>query len=168
MEEQLPLLEKGTLCGEIRCRSDGFRTSFSIDVPAWSAGVKKVWLTGADGRQLLLGTLLPERGRMHLAKTLSHTALRAAGVEHPISGEINPGENDSPWQSLRTFTCPDPVVREAVGRLSQGGWRTERDQVVIRFPWRLDMPVPVTALFCLSQVRDGMWYIYLPKFDAAT
>lgn len=163
IEEQIPLMEKGVLCGEIRCQSDGFRTAFSIDVPSWGSGVKKVWLTGENGGKLLLGTLMPEYGRMRLSKTLSRSALRAAGADPPVSGEVNPGHPDGEWQSLKTFSHPDSIIRESVARLSNGFWKRQNGAIVVRFSWRLDMPVPVTALFCLSEVHDGNWYIRLPE-----
>ncbi len=162
IEEQIPLLENGTLCGEIRCRNEGFRTVFSIDVPFWESGVKKVWLIGADGGRLLLGTLMPENGRMRLTKTLSRSTLRSAGTDPPLSGEVNPGSFDGEWRSLNTFFHPDTIIQESVSRLSNGFWKRQDGGMVVRFSWRLDMPVPVTALFCLSEVHGGNWYIRLP------
>lgn len=161
MSEQIPLLENGVLCGEISCAGDGFRSVFSVDVPIWGihGSVKKVWLTGADGSRLLLGTLMPEGGRFRLCRTLSRSTLREAGVEPPFQGEVNPEEQPGEWQSLRTFTHPDPVIRESVARISGGCWKREGDALIIRFTWRVDMPVPVTALFCLCEVRNGQMYL---------
>lgn len=161
MTDQLPLMEQGILRGEVRCRSDGFRSTFSIDVPPWTAGVKKVWLVGPAGGRLLLGTLMPEQGRLRLTRTLSHSSLRTAGVEDPVSAEIDPGGAQNGWQSLRTFTSRDSIIQRSISTLPQGSWRREEGRVVVRFPWRVDMPVPVTALFCLSEVKDGAWYVFL-------
>lgn len=163
MEYQLPLTEGGLLRGEIYCRSDGFRCVFSIDVPPWGSGVKKVRLVGADGKQVLLGTLIPEQGRLRLQRTMSLSSLRGAGVERPVVGEVDSGPSTGGWQPLRTFTCQDKEVRELICRLHQGSWRLEGPFLEVRFPWRLDMPVPVTPLFCLSEVREEVWYIRLPK-----
>lgn len=160
MNESLPLTEEGFHRGEVQWASDGCRTTFTIDALFWSAGVKKVWLVGEGGARLLLGTLLPEQGRLRLSRTLSHSALRTAGLERILSAEIEGEAADMrQWQSLETFTCADSVLTAAVSKLTEGSWRQEGDVLTVRFPWRVGRSVPVSALFCLSEVKDGVWYV---------
>lgn len=167
MNEPLPLSEKGLPVGQVQRRDEGCRTTFSIDLPFRSSEVKKVWLVGEGGERLLLGTLAPEQGRLRLVRTLSHSSLRSAGLERVCAACIAPDEAapDPRWQSLDSFSSRDPLLNETVRSLPEGSWRREGDVLTVRFPWRVGCSVPVCALFCLSEVRDGVWYVRMRNLE---
>lgn len=163
MERELPLYENNTMRGHIVCRDEGCYMTFSIDVPLWGSGVKKVWLFSDNGAKLLLGTLAPERQRLRLKRRLSHSALRCCGMTAPSQGQVNPKAESDSWRSIKTLRTTDPVLSAGLAALSQGYWRREGGQLELRLPWSVGQPVPLIALFCLACPQDGWWLVTIPE-----
>lgn len=49
MAQTIPMEENGILCGSVDHRTEGCYVVFSVDVPQWGRGMKKVWLTADSG-----------------------------------------------------------------------------------------------------------------------
>ena len=65
--------------GTLTLRREGARVRMEAERPEDGQGLYKVWLHGDHGGKLLLGTLVPEQGRLMLRRTLSVDALERAG-----------------------------------------------------------------------------------------
>lgn len=159
-EKTLPLTEDGVHRGTLLCRDEGCYVTFSVNVPLWDRGLKKVWLVSESGGSLLLGTLVPEQGRLRLSRRLSHSTLRCCGMAEPAGAQVNPkAEPEREWQSIRTLKTPDPVLKDGLSGLEQGTWRRRQGQLELRFPWKVGEPVPLIGLFCLAEAGDGWWKV---------
>lgn len=163
MERRLLLLEGETVRGELCCRDEGCYLLCSVDAPVWEDGVKKVWLCGEGGGRLLLGTLLPERGRYRLSRRLSHSSLRCCGLHRLSRAEVNPGPEACPWRDLAHLSPPrDAALARALRSAPQGLWRRDGDRLLLRFPWQPGEPVPLMSLFCFGRATEGWWELSLP------
>ncbi len=163
MEHRLSLLEGSTRRGEILCQDEGCYITYSIDVPQWDDGVKKVWLCSESGGRMLLGTLIPEHRRFRLRRRVSHSTLRCCGMTRPDFGTVNPQALSGQWRSLRTFHSVDPVLSEGVTANPHGFWRREDQSLMLRFPWQPGQPVPLTSLFCFGTYQNGWWQISMAQ-----
>ena len=66
MEERMKMRGGGTLT----LRREGARVRMEAERSEDGQGLYKVWLHGDHGGKLLLGTLVPEQGRLMLRRTL--------------------------------------------------------------------------------------------------
>lgn len=164
MEQALPLTEYGVLRGRVIWRQEGCYRIFSVDIPPWDNEVKKVWLLSPGGGRLLLGTLVPESGRLRLRRRLSLSALRCCGMTQPSGAEVNLSTAAPPegWNSIRSLRLRDEALSAALAALPQGQWRSRNGAVDLRFPWSVGQPVPLVSLFCLAAPEDGWWTLTLP------
>lgn len=70
--------------GTLTLEEEGIRVRLWAVRPDDGRGLYKVWVRGRGG-SLLLGTLIPERGRLALSRTLSRSTLEQAGC-WPVTG----------------------------------------------------------------------------------
>lgn len=173
MEWDIPIYDQEILRGHLTANSQGLRTVFRADCPAWGEGIKKVWLKGSQG-SLLLGTLVPEGNRLRLERTISNAMLREKGLERCKWSEINMegGQTPSPaaatsgWAPVQTLSLPnmDPILAEAVRNMKNGLWRRESEGVCICCPWQIGQRMPCMPIFCFASYstrRGGMltWFL---------
>lgn len=162
MEQKLPLLEGDNRRGEVRCRSEGCYITYTVDTPVWDNGVKKVWLCSDAGGRLLLGTLVPEKGRLQLRRRVSLSTLRCCGMGRVDYAAVAPQPPREQWRSMRSFSTKDPVIQQGIASHPNGFWREDDGCIRLRFPWLPGEPVPLVSLFCFALPRDGWWEITLP------
>lgn len=163
MERQILLLEGEARRGALLCRDEGCYLLCTVDAAVWEGGVKKVWLCGEGGGRLLLGTLVPENGRFHLRRRISHSSLRCCGVTPPFRALVNPGPEGSAWHSLSSLRQVNPALLQALRAWPEGLWRWEEGRLLLRFPWRQGEAVPLMHLFCFGQGQDGWWEVEVPE-----
>lgn len=113
-------------------------------------GLYKAYLVG-PGRRSLLGTLVPEGGRLTLNRALSVDALQRQGLWpiRQVSEELAYAFQDSPpdWQ--------DSVLRRLVRRLPQHTLLRQEEGFALAFPLDTGRPFPIPALFCFAQAEEG-------------
>ena len=108
--------------GTLTLSQEGNRVRLEAERPEDSQGLYKVWLTGAQGGRLLLGTLAPERGALRLRRTLSVGELERAGcwppqgAQAPLAFPFSASERwyreQHPEQLVR-----DPVLKKRLKRI---------------------------------------------------
>ena len=162
MEERLTMRGGGTLT----LRQDGGRVHFTAERPMDNRGLYKAWLHGEQGGKLLLGTLVPENGRLTVHRTLSVSALEQAGcwpqftaaapLAFPFAAQNNSGWycEQRPGQLLS-----DPVLRNQINGSML--CRREEDGFSLAAPFRTDAPIPLPALVCLARVErwEGQYHL---------
>ena len=122
-------------------------------------GIYKVWIRG-EGEEVLLGTLVPERGRLLLCRTISLAELQKRAC-WPVRGarcamtysfsRDNRGSDGWGWtQSPQNLTDAETK--------SLGQWRpmlSRRGEgfAELAVPLRKNDPLPLSHLFCLAEPR---------------
>lgn len=171
MAQTIPMEENGILCGSVDHRTEGCYVVFSVDVPQWGCGMKKVWLTADSGGRMLLGTLQPEQHRLRLCRKISQSALRCCGLEPPTKAVVNPGEGETAprrknvpegWQSMDSLPLRDERSRGLLQREKGGMWQRQGERVVVRYPWRRGDPIPALPLFRYGSPTEGWWELRFP------
>lgn len=115
-------------------------------------GLYKAYLSGPWGT-CLLGTLMPEKGRLFLRRTLSVDSLKRQGawpvkkVECRMVHSFREEDAAIPWADEILRRCARNLPRHTVYRDGQGF------SLVTRFDPRL--PFPMTPLFCFGRVENG-------------
>ena len=82
MEREFPLRMTGEKEGKVLLNWDDEGVTVRAELPARRDGLCKLWLRGEKG-QLLLGTLIPEGGRLLLRRRLPRRETERAGVWPP-------------------------------------------------------------------------------------
>ena len=105
---------------------------------------------------MLLGTLVPERGRLYLRRTLPRTELERGQVWPVVGGETVLAfafAREGQWycEGRPGRLVQDPVVR----RQLSGPMLCSRDEEGFRLavPFRTDSPVVLNTLLCLANVE---------------
>lgn len=129
-------------------------------------GLYKAYLTTA-GQRCLLGTLVPDGGRLYLRRVLSVDSLKRQGV-WPIQGVEE--QLVCPFQPLSsTIEWSDPVLRRSAKELPEYKIKKEEKGFSLSFAFDLRAKFPLTPAFCFARVEkdrlifsfneDGMPYI---------
>ena len=127
-------------------------------------GLYKIWIRGPGGRKLL-GTLVPEGGRLCIYRRLSRRELEQEGCWPVTGGEavlaFSFGQDGWVREEHPERLVKDVVLRQA---LKGQTMRLRRQEKGFRLSVSFDTarPFPLTALFCLSKVEGG--YVIFP-FD---
>lgn len=168
LEERLTMRGGGTLI----LRQEGQRVHMTAERPADGRGLYKVWLHGNHGGKLLLGTLVPEGGRLTLRRTLTVGALERAGC-WPQFQAAAPLAFAFDSQKGGGWYCephPDRLLCDPVLKCQASSpmlCRREGEGFSLAAPFRTDIPVPLSALVCLASVerQEGRWHLVW-RFDA--
>ena len=169
MEQRFPL-EGGR--GWLEMRSEGPRAVCTVCLPNDGRGLYKAYLTGAEG-ELLLGTLLPENGRLGLRRTFSLDELGRRGVWPPLGGEVRLSfAAGSPGQGTpEGWTCeraPARLMGEALLSAALEGrsalLRREEAGFSLALPFDTGRPFALPLLFCFARTEDlaGRSYAVFP------
>lgn len=142
--------------GVLTLRQEGPRVHLDAQRPADGRGLYKVWLHGEQGGKLLLGTLAPEGGRLRLCRTLSVGELERAGCWPRFRAEAPLAFAFGGQPGWYCEGCPGRLVADSVlkERL-QGSMLCRRgpDGFSLADPFRVDRPVRLAPLICLSRVE---------------
>lgn len=103
MEREFPLRMLGEKEGKVLLNWDDEGVTVRAELPARRDGLCKLWLHGERGR-LLLGTLIPEGGRLLLRRRIPRRETERAGAWPPagVSAALV-----WPFRSERPFPRPD-------------------------------------------------------------
>ena len=115
-------------------------------------GLYKAFAVGGNG-SFLLGTMMPENGRLSLRRTLSMDSLKRQGVwpikrvecrlSHPFQG------------TTPTIPWADEILRRSARRLPRHTVQRSGEGFVLLVPFDPRAPFPLSPLFCLSRVENG-------------
>ena len=115
-------------------------------------GLYKAWLTGRGGR-MMLGTLIPEGGRLFLRRTLSVDSLKrqgvwpAIGVEEQLVCSFRAEIVGEKWE--------DTVLKRSARTMPRHSVSRQGDGFSLRFPFNPRAPFPITPLFCFARLVEG-------------
>lgn len=143
--------------GFLRVREDGLCLHFEAEREADDRGIYKVWILGGNEGKLLLGTLVPERGRLYLRKTLAQKELEQRHVWPVTGGEVVLA---FPFAERGAWYCeqnPGRLVRDPVLRHQlKGPMLCKRGGKGFRLAalFRTDRPVMLNTLLCLASVEQ--------------
>ena len=142
----------GVVPMEWSVKEQGPRAVIEVWRPDEDDGLYKAWLTGPGGR-VLLGTLMPEGGRLFLRRTLSIDSLRRQGAwpARRVEEELVCSFRDPPM----VLQWEDEVLRRCARRLPRHTVRREGDGVSLIFPFDPRAPFPPTPAFCFARVENG-------------
>lgn len=170
METRLALEREG---GRLSVRQEGPRAVLEAERQDDGRGLYKVWLTGRAG-DMLLGTLMPEGGRLYLRRALPVGELERLGlwpVERAESrlvfsfggeGRYAPPPGWS-WERDPARLLGDPLLRAAAGRLRRALFRREGEGFALAAPWRSGEEFPLTPLFCFAhpaELAGERWAVF--------
>ena len=132
---------------EVQCRNKG-------------DGLYKAYAAGEKG-SFLLGTLMPEKERLVLRRTLSVDSLKRQGVwpvtrvECRLVHSFHGNPTVIPWI--------DEILRGSAGRLSGHSAHRSAEGFVLTAPFDPRRPFPLVPLFCLSRVENGRVFFSFRK-----
>lgn len=151
--------------GKLTVREEGMLVQLQASGPDDGRGLYKVWIHGPGGR-LLLGTLMPEGGSLHLRRRLSRGELERSGCWPVTGGETVLAFAFERGRWLREER-PERLVKDVVLRQALQGQtmllRRGADGFCLAAPFDSKRPFPLTPLFCLSkteQVEGGSRVIF--------
>ena len=162
--------------GTLTLEEEGIRVRLWAVRPDDGRGLYKVWVRGRGG-SLLLGTLIPERGRLALSRTLSRSTLEQAGC-WPVTGgnsvlvfsftdHTEKGEEWRPEPDPARL-CRDPLLRTLLRGRTGFFSGEEGEEHLLAAPFSLQKEFPLPVLFCLAQVEERAGRRWLGwRFDRA-
>ena len=115
-------------------------------------GLYKAFAVGANG-SFLLGTMMPENGRLCLRRTLTLDSLKRQGV-WPIK-RVECRMTHSFQKAAPVIPWADEILRRCAGRLPRHTVQRSGEGFVLIVPFDPRGPFPLTPLFCLSRVENG-------------
>ncbi len=163
MEQRFTLGQAG---GVLTVHEEGLRAVFEADMPDDRQGLYKVHVAGAGGG-MLLGTLMPESGRLHLRRSLPVGELRQKGCWPVTKGEAkiafhfeqssNSGANGCPpgWhrEENPAQLMGDRILARAAGQTRGMLLRREEGGFSLAVPFDQARDFPLTPLFCFARVE---------------
>lgn len=130
----------------------GLRAVIEVRLDDKGDGLYKAYAVGDSG-SCLLGTRVPERGKLTLRRTLTLDSLKRQGawpvrkvtcrLSHPFRGD-SPA---IPWRDEVLLRSACTLPRHTVQRRGEG--------FVLAAPFDPRAPFPLLPLFCLSRVENG-------------
>ena len=156
--------------GAVTYRPVGDRLEVQAALPGPGEGLYRAYLRGESGKQLDLGTLLPQGNGRRLQRSLPIAELKRRGC-WPVTGAgvtlsyafqrpQAQGMNQPPkgWHKSEQAAARfpnDPVLAQAA---RQAGsclrCRRETGAFSLAWPWEPRRPFPLSPLFCLAQVKS--------------
>lgn len=157
--------------GQLRIQSNGSRVLLVAERTPDSRGLYKVWLLGRQGRELLLGTLIPENGALRLSRTMMQGELERRGCWPPEGAQVRLSFSFSGESGWYEEHHPERFIAEPLLQGKMKGsvlCRRRGEEVSFALPFRPDAPLALNTLFCLAQVErlDGRVYLVW-RFDGA-
>lgn len=116
------------------------------------AGLYKVYIKDDTGR-FMLGTMLPERGRLYLQRTLSVDDLKCRGawpirrIEEELVYSFRERPTPIEWR--------DEILRQCAHRLPQHTVHRTGEGTTFAFRFDTHLPFPFVPAFCFAQVENG-------------
>lgn len=154
-------------------REEGPRAVLTAECHDDGRGLYKAYLRSPRGRYLL-GTLMPEGGKLRVRRIVSVDELRRQGVWPATKAEAElafPFRQEGPpagwtWAEGPGELFQDPSLSEAAGGLGRVLMRKEGPSFTLACPYESDKEYPFTQLFCVSRLKrlDGRLYA-LFSFD---
>ena len=143
--------------GNLELRREGSRVRLRAERQNDGAGLYKVWLRGRQGREVLLGTLVPEKGDLlGLDRVVAVQELERRGcwpveeAEARLAFSFGPRKNDG-WTVISQLP---PAIGDGLLRRSLRGTvlhrRGEGEGFLLAAPFQRDCPVALEPIFCLS------------------
>ncbi len=138
---------------EWKVTQQGPRAVIEVWRPDQGDGLYKAYLVGQSGR-CLLGTLMPEEGRLYLRRTVTVDHLQRQGtwpvkqVEEELVCPFRPSDSPVSWE--------DPVLRRSARNLPRHTVRREQEGgFSLYFPFDSRAPFPLTPVFCFARLERG-------------
>ncbi len=151
--------------GEITCQEESLYTTFHYTTNRALPGLYKLRLRGAEGGEMLAGTLFPSGGGLVLQKRLSNRALAQQGLFPPVEGRLVQGRGEA--VQTGGGLCPaDRVLRQEL-RAGPRHWQAGETGTFF-FPWQPGAQLPLPAAFCFGKpgVCRGEFGLFY-RFDPA-
>lgn len=161
--------------GQLGYTDAGAMVHFNVVRPDDQTGLYKAWIFGAHGR-MLLGTLIPEEGRLHLRRTVSRRTLEMNGCYPFIGGETamafsfqnrqRAQETGWRWESQAEHYLSDPLLQECARKWGKFRHKIARDGFYLAVPIKIQGEFPLIPIFCLGQLMtiEGTPHIFW-EFD---
>ncbi|MEG1857564.1 MAG: hypothetical protein RR216_02400 [Pseudoflavonifractor sp.] len=147
--------------GTLLLHEEGPRAYFDADLPDDKRGLYKAYLVGSGGR-LLLGTLMPEYGRLRLRRTITTDELRRQQVWPPTGAEavLAFGFAAEPPRKSPVWVREDDPGRLLGDRLLAGCAEGLCGGLILRtadgfslaLPYERGRAFPMTPLFCFAHI----------------
>ena len=149
--------------GWLTLQEEGLRVRCRGELRDDRRGLYKCYLLG-KGERFLLGTFLPEQGRLQLRRSLSLDELRRRGMWPPEGAEAElafvPGSTARPrapagwsWEANPARLMGEPLLARAAG--NAGAFlRREEGGFLLAFPGPEGMAFPMTPRCCFARVAE--------------
>lgn len=155
--------------GTLILRENGPRATVLAERPDDGKGLYKAWIWGEHGR-FLLGTMLPENGRLRAQRTLSVDQLSRQGA-WPVTGAsavlafcARPGgAPPQGWQRQRHAgeLFSDCVLRQAAENLDGALIRRRERGFSLALAYQPRHVFPLTPAFCFARLEKLSGGLYL-------
>ncbi len=164
MEERFGLGRPGAA---LLVREEGLQASFEAGMPDDKQGLYKVYITGRGG-SMLLGTLMPEGGRLFLRRGFPIAELTRKGVWPVTAGEVKLSFPFGAPRQQSNLHSPVPgwvreenparlmgdrVLARSAGELRGALFRRGEDGFSLAAPLEKERAFPLTPLFCFAHLE---------------
>ena len=151
--------------GALWIREEGLRARFSCERPDDKRGLYKAYIKGVGGR-LLLGTMIPEGGRLGLCRTWSVDELTRKGF-WPVTGgeaelsfsfenaQARSREGPAGWSRERdpSRLLGDKIISGAAGAVREALYSREEEGFALAIPYEENGAFPIQPLFCFAYLE---------------
>lgn len=155
--------------GFLTVREEGGQAILCGELQENRRGLYKGWLQGAAGARFLLGTFLPEKGRLCLRRKVPVSELKRRGV-WPVTGAeaqlaFTAGEGSSPvrggesiptgweWTEHLARYLGDPLLKKSAAQIKSALIRPFEGGVQIALPFSTKEALGLTPLFCFMELK---------------
>ncbi len=167
MEQRFGLGRGG---GRLLVREEGLTASFEAEMADDKQGLYKLFIAGQGGN-LLLGTFMPEGGRLTLRRAVPLAELRRRGVWPVTGGEARMSFSfgrDTPAVGWVRAENParlmgDRLLSQAVYEQRGLLYRREEGGFSLAAPMERGRPFPMTPIFCFARLEKlplGLYAIF--------
>lgn len=150
--------------GAVTVREEGNRVVFEADMVDDGLGLYKAYFRSGGGRTLL-GTMMPERGRLSLRRSWTLEELQRKKIWPPQGAEV---ELAYSFQQKEHATAPqewtkeenpgrylgERILRDAAVGMRAVIMRREEDGFALAVPWTSEHPFPLTPIFCFARIEE--------------
>ena len=170
--DKFPLTRGGEAAGELEIREEALYTRFTARCRPAGEGLWCAWAVGESG-ELRLGVLEPAGEALVISRRFSQRLTRPLrkllrGEARPAGGPAGEGASPAAWrrEPAPAGMFRSPWLRRQLQGVRGALARPWAEGVELALPCDPGTPFPLTAMFCLADVRtigEGRYVLY--RFD---
>ena len=148
--------------GRLVYKDMGMQIQIEMVRPDDRSGLYKAWMFGPNGR-MLLGTMMPEGGRLCLRRMISRRTLEMNGCYPPCGGEAvmaflfqggQASDTDGwEWEEQPAKRLSDPLLCECARKWGKFRYKPCTQGFCLAAPVKTQCEFPLIPIFCLGRLE---------------